>query len=219
MNSKLTLWGVKVSPYVRKVQVALNEKQLPYTHEEILPAIFLEATGQAIPETFASISPLGRIPVLQDDGVSIADSAVICAYLDKKYNTGQTLYPSDAEQFAKTLWFEHYGDEMLTSVIYRKIFVELVAKPMVLQQDADQDIVNKARDQELPPLLTYLNEQIGNQQWLAGDEYSAGDIAVATHFVSLQQCDIAVDASRFPQLDSYLKRVFARDAWQEVIEG
>ena len=219
MDKQRILWGVKVSPYVRKVQVALHEKQLPYTQEEILPTVMLKATGQDVPSDFSKASPLGKIPAFQDDGFQIADSAVICAYLEKQYPDTVNLYPSDPQQLARALWFEHYGDDTLTNIAYQKIFFEVFAKPNVLQLPADEAIVEKARNEELPPLLDYLNEQIKGQQWLLGDQYSIADISIATQFVGLKLSDYIVDSKRWPHLSEYLERVFTRKAWQEVLQG
>jgi len=64
-NDNIILWGVSVSPFVRKVLVALAEKELSYQHHEIMPAVLLRATNQAIPQEFAAASPLGKIPAMQ----------------------------------------------------------------------------------------------------------------------------------------------------------
>ena len=61
-----TLWGTKKSPYVRKVFITLEGKEVPYKLKEILPEKLLKATHQKIPEVFLKISPFGRIPAYQE---------------------------------------------------------------------------------------------------------------------------------------------------------
>jgi glutathione S-transferase len=46
------LWGVSLSPFVRKVMVALEEKGIAYEQREILPKSLLQATHQAVPVDF-----------------------------------------------------------------------------------------------------------------------------------------------------------------------
>src|SRR5579872_7436808 len=116
----IVLWGVSASPYVRKVQIALEEKQLTYEHKQILPTILLKATGQSVPQEFIKVSPLGKIPALQVDNYCVADSTVICAYLDKKFSTGQKLYPESPEDYAKTRWFENYANTNFSDIAYKK---------------------------------------------------------------------------------------------------
>ena len=130
-QQNITLWGSSISPYVRKVMVALAEKNLPYTHNEILPTVLLQATGQEIPQAFTDASPLGKIPAIEIDGLQIADSAVIISYLEKNFATGTPLHPIDSTEFANALWFERYADTALTVVSYQKIFFEGIVKPNV----------------------------------------------------------------------------------------
>ena len=88
-HEKVILWGVKASPYVRKVMVALSEKHIKYEQREILPKIILKLTNQVVPPNFDKVSPLGKIPALQVGNFHIADSSVITAYLDRMFATGR----------------------------------------------------------------------------------------------------------------------------------
>ena len=73
----LTLYGAPLSPFVRKVRLLLAEKGLDYQLEAIAPF------GQ--PAWYREISPLGRIPALRDGDLALADSSVICQYLEERY--------------------------------------------------------------------------------------------------------------------------------------
>ena len=114
------LWGVKVSPYVRKVMVALAEKNIAYEQREILPKVLLEATHQTVPVEFDRASQLGKIPALQVGNYCIADSAAIAGYLDRQFVSGNSLYPTDPEEYGRALWFEHFSDTTLTEIAYKK---------------------------------------------------------------------------------------------------
>ena len=105
-KNTLILWGADASPYVRKVKVALLEKNLAFEQHQTLPVALLKIIGQAIPNGLTEASPLGKIPALEDGAVKVADSAVIMAYLDKQYTTGTALYPSQASAYAGVRWFE-----------------------------------------------------------------------------------------------------------------
>ncbi|WP_257265790.1 glutathione S-transferase family protein [Endozoicomonas sp. ONNA2] len=81
------LYGVPLSPMVRKVLLALEIKQIDYQLVPVTP--FMK------PEGFEKISPLKKIPAWQDDKVTLADSTVICEYLEDRYPK-QALYPTAA---------------------------------------------------------------------------------------------------------------------------
>src|SRR5713226_5997898 len=91
------LYGVNASPFVRKVRVALAEKNVPYEHEVVIPV-------NVSPE-FRKMSPLGKIPALRDGDKALSDSSVICAYLERAHPT-PALYPADPYEYARALWFE-----------------------------------------------------------------------------------------------------------------
>lgn len=212
-----TVYGVSVipCPYVRRVRVALNEKQLPYTYKEILPAALRNKLQQPLPEDFKQASPLGKIPAYREGDWAITDSAVITQYLDKKYPEHK-LYPTDPREYAQALWFEKYGDEVLTSVIHTKIFVERFVKPQVRNEKANEELVQKALTEELPPLLDYLESQLQNKQWLAGNNFSIADIAVVTHFISLDLAGEKFNEQRWPKLAAYIKRVLERPSFKQM---
>ena len=90
----LVVLGGGVSPFVRKVRVALAEKGLDYTHEQVNPF--------APPAGYREISPLGKIPAFKDGDRTLCDSSVICAYLEKTHPK-PALYPSDPYDYARAL--------------------------------------------------------------------------------------------------------------------
>lgn len=218
ISDPIVLWGVGISPYVRKVMVALHEKQLAYQQNEILPKAMLVATGQAIPEGFDErVSPLGKIPAIEVDGMTLADSAVIAAYLDRRFSTGTALYPESPQAYARARWFEQYSDVELTRVGYRKVFVECVVKPLVLKQAADDAVVAQALTTELPPLLAYLDGVMREQDWLAGESFSMADVAVATQLLALEMAGHALSGDHYPHLAKHFQRVIARPSFQAFL--
>ncbi|HEV2613854.1 MAG TPA: glutathione S-transferase family protein [Gammaproteobacteria bacterium] len=216
----ITLWGVKVSPYVRKVIVTLEEKKLPYTLIETFPAAFLKIVNQPIPADLMKVSPLGRVPALQDGDASIADSAVIGVYLDKKYPNTPSLYPNDPEQHAKTLWFENFADHILSKITYDKVLFPVLAKPLLYKTECDHEEVKRVIQEELPPLLTFLEKALSsNNQWIVGDAFTVADIAIATQFSGMDASGYPIDNVKWPKLSHYLKRVGARESYQTALKA
>lgn len=212
---KIVLWGVKASPYVQKVMVALAEKNIVYEHQQILPKSLLVLRNEFVPEDFERLSPLGKIPLLQIGNWGIADSAVITAFLDREFPSGKKLYPNDSREYAKALWFERYADRTLTAVVYKKIFFQKVIKPALLNQPADLTIVEKAISTELPPLLTYLDRELQRNEWLADQRFSIADIAVVVQLVALKKAGVSLD--NWKNLNKYLKNVTQQPSCLNVL--
>lgn len=105
-----TLHGIGISPFVRKVVVALGEKGIEYEHIPVVPL------GQT-PEFYA-ISPLGKVPCYEDQGAEIPDSSIIIDYLERVQPT-PPLYPTDPFERAQALFLEEYADTRLADTPVR----------------------------------------------------------------------------------------------------
>jgi len=204
------LFGIGASPFVRKVRVALAEKGIAYEHEPTIPV--------NVSAEYKKVSPLGKIPgFLTDDGRPLADSSVICAYLERTHPQ-PALYPSDPYEFARALWFEEYGDGALVQITGPKIFFQRVVQPKFFNQKCDESVVTKAINEELPPCLDYLEGEVGDGGVIAGNHFSIGDVGLGVHFVNLKFAGVAVDAKRWPKLARYVDHVHARPSFKKIIE-
>lgn len=205
----LKILGANISPYVRKVRVYLAEKNIPYELQPVNPF----AAG---PE-YRKISPLGKIPAMQDGDVTLADSSVICAYLEKKHPQ-PALFPADPADYGRALWFEEYGDGGV-SVLTAGIFRQRVVNPLFLKQPTDEAVVQATIEKDVPQVFGYLESQLSdNATGLVGGKFSIGDIGVATQFVNLRHAKFTVDASRWPKLAKYIANVHARPSFKTVID-
>jgi glutathione S-transferase len=205
-----TLYGVLGSPFVRKVVVALTEKGIKYDHDQqIIPF----ATS---PE-YRKISPLGKIPAYRDGDRTLPDSSVILAYLERTHPE-PPLYPSDPYDYARSLWYEEYGDGGISPITGTKIFFARVIAPRFMNQPPDEAAIQKTIDEEVPPLFDYLEHEIGDKQFLVANRFTVADIGIATHFVNFKLAGCSVDAKRWPRLAAYVERIHNRPSFKAAIE-
>jgi glutathione S-transferase len=107
----MKLYHSPASPYVRKVCVLLHE--LGRVQDVTLDTIATTAFDTS--DVLIASNPLGRIPALvRDDGTTLYDSRVICAYLDDLF--GGTFYPQGARRW-ETLTLEATGDGIMDSAV------------------------------------------------------------------------------------------------------
>jgi glutathione S-transferase len=203
------VYGVSLSPFVRKVRVALAEKGVTYDVDPVVPV-------NVSPE-YRKISPLGKIPAYQDGDVTLADSSVIIAYLERT-KPSPPLYPSDPYDYARALWFEEYADGGLVPVIGAKVFFQKLVAPKFFNQPTDEAVVKKAVEEELPPMFDYLESQLGNgATTLVGKQFTIGDIAIGSMFVNFFHTGFGVDPKRWPKLAAYLAAVHERPSFRPLI--
>ena len=215
MATDLVIYGMKGSPFVRKVQVLLAEKGVEYTFEMASPF--------PAPAWFAEISPAKRIPVLRDRSIgtegiagTIPDSSAICAYLERKHPE-PALYPRAAFDFARALWFEEYADSELATRVGLGLFRPLVMAKLFGKQP-DVERARKTLREDLPPIFDYLEQSVMGRQFLVGDTVGIADISVASQFVNFNHTGAKLDAARWPSLAAYVERIHARPSFAACIE-
>jgi glutathione S-transferase len=192
----MKLLGVPLSPFVRKVAVVLTVKDLPFEQEPVMPG----ATG---PE-FKELSPLGKIPVLVDGDLTLADSSAICEYLDEKY-PARPVMPAGPESRARARFLEEYGDSKLVETA-SIIFMEKFLNPNMFGKETDLARVEQVENELLPPYLDYLESQVPPEGYLFGD-FCTADISIVTPLFNAAYGGYEVDAGRWPRYAAFVQRV------------
>lgn len=192
----LTVHGVPLSPFVRKLLLTLEYKGLSYENIPVFPA-------DESPE-FRAISPLGKVPVLDHDGFTVADTSVSCRYIDRLF-PDKPIYPSDPVLEAKACWLEEFADTKLIENC-AGLFRERFLNPKFFKQDPDEAIVQGILDNGMPESLNYLETQIPENGYLVGDTLTIADIAVVTCFIQARYGDFDVQGDDHPKLRAYLDK-------------
>lgn len=204
----LKLYGAALSPFVRKTRIFLQEKGIPFE------AIHVDPNNP--PADFVTLNPLKRIPVLQHGDRVIADSAVICRYLESLFPE-TPLYPSDPWEQARCTWFEKFADYEIARDCTFAVFRNRIIMPL-LGRPCDEEKVQKALTQIVPPLFTYLDGELQDREYLVGDSMTIADIALASQLVNFRHGGETVDAERYPHLAAHAARMHARESFAKAIE-
>jgi len=204
----IKIHGLILSPFVRKVMAVAELKSIPYKNVKVFP-------GTRTAE-FLSMSPLGKIPALEDGELRISDSAVICEYLDEKY-TDTSIRPASVEARAQSRWFEVYGDSKLTELCIGGIYFERFAKKLLKLGDTDEEKVALTIEKLLPPQQDYLERVLPAEGFLLGD-FGLADICVAGPFLSAAHVGYRPDAGRWPKLARFIEAVRNHEAMAKLID-
>lgn len=205
----LQLIGNGLSPFVRKARVVLAEKGLAYEHDPMIPF--------GVPEEYKRKHPLGKIPTLLDGDRVVPDSSAILAYLEAVAPT-PPLYPEDPYDRARAIWLEEFADGGLVAKGLVIPFQQNVINAIFFKQEPDETLIRQALEESLPPLFDYLEQEIGDAEWLVGGRFSVADVATGSVFVNFGHGGGEVDADRWPRLHAYLARAHARPSFKGLIE-
>jgi len=211
----LVIYGLKGSPFVRKVQVALAEKGVDFEFENASPF--------APKDWFLEISPARRIPVLRDRSVgeegvtgTLPDSSAILAYIERKHPE-PALFPKNDFDYGRALWIEEFCDTVLATPVGMGLFRPMVMVKL-MGKEPNVDVARKTLEKDLPPVFDYLDAQAKGREFLLGDRFGIADISVATHFVNFEFAGARIDSSRWPHLAAYLERMLARPSFAACVE-
>ncbi len=200
----MILYGLPTSPFARKVMAFAAQK-----------GIALESCAQkldwptgAFDPAFLECSPFKKVPALRDGDFMIADSSAIISYLDALHPL-PNLIPLEPRLRARVIWFEEYADTMLAPTV-SKIFAHRVFFKRFLGRDGDDAVAVKAEREELPPMLDYLEAQLGTAH-LVDERLTLADIAVISSLANLRHHEFPLD--RWPLVAAYLKRMLAQSCF------
>lgn len=201
--------GASLSPFVRKVRVALAEKGIAYDLEPVVPGMF--------PDDFKAKSPLGKIPVYEDGDFVLPDSSCIIAYLERVHPT-PALYPSDPHDYARALFLEEYADTKLLEATL-PFFQQNVLFPRFFKRPSDPAALEAARGKQ-DEIFGYLEGRLEgfSGDGIVGGRFSIADIALVSPLINMQHGEGTVDPKRFPRLAGYLATVEARPSIKPLIE-
>jgi len=205
----MILYGSSLSPFVRKVLAYAAERDI---------ALDSQPTGMPnySPE-FVEASPFRKMPAFRDGDYSLADSSAIIHYLEARFPE-RPLIPADAQQRGKTIWYDEFADTILVAC-GAKIFFNRIVAPMFLGRECDEDAVQQAELNDLPPILDFLERTVpGDGGYLVGDALTLADIAVASPFANFRHTNTRVDQDRYPRTVAYVDRILARSSFAQWIE-
>ncbi|MFC4291489.1 glutathione S-transferase family protein [Sphingorhabdus arenilitoris] len=203
----MKIFGAPLSPFVRKVMIYCAERDIPYDHVPIFP---MGPDGQN-PE-FLAASPLGKIPAIEDDGFTLADSSAIIHYLEAKH--GQALLPEDAQARGQAIFFDEIADTAIAAVT-GPIFFNRVVAPKFMGREGDMAAADVAEKETLPPILAKLEKLMPDDSaYLVGGALSVADISLASVFINFKHGGVTVDSDHYPKLSAWLLAIWDRPSFQ-----
>jgi len=203
----LKIYGVPVSVHTRKVIVAAIEKQLPFEIEPVIPF--------QPPANWDSLSPTGLIPAIQDGDFALADSAAICAYLERVHPQ-QSIYPKNHQSYGRALWFEAYVGGTLNRNVIHGLFFQKIIRPGMLNELSDTDEMDRILLHEMPKVFGYFESQL-NGDYLVDGELGIADIALMSNLINYHYLGFEIDGNRFPKLKTYFARLIRRPAFAKAL--
>lgn len=166
-----------------------------------------DAETNLAPPELKEVHPLGKSPVIEDGGVTIAESGAIIEYLSRKYGDGHYTPAANSADYLPYLQWMHFseGSAMLPFLLalYTSRLGEDAAPLMPRIQS------------ELANHLDFMESSLEGRDFFMGNDISAADFQMS--FVAEIAKAQGMTANR-PNLDGFVTRIQARDGYKKALE-
>jgi glutathione S-transferase len=201
------VYHLPLSPYCRKVRLVLAEKRLPFE-------LRVEKVWERRPD-YLDMNPAGTVPtLLEDNGLAVPDSGVICEYLDEAYPDhslmGQTL-GERVEIRRLVAWFDGKFAAEVTDCLNGEKYLKRISGRG--HPDATALRIGYANLREH---LLYLGWLAETRKWLAGSAISLADFAAAAH-LSVLDFTGDVDWTVSPPAREWYARMKSRPSFRPLL--
>ena len=202
-----TLYHLWLSPFSRKIRIVLTEKNLDFQ-------MVVEETWERRHE-FLALNPTGEVPVLiEKDDTVLAESAVICEYLEEKYPDpeliGKNLHDR-AEVRRLVAWF----DQKFNKEVTEKLLNEKVMRRFLGLGEPDSREIRAAQS-NIHTHLDYITFLTDRRFWLAGDHLTLADIAAAAHISAIDYLG-DVPWSKYKAAKNWYARIKSRPSFKNIL--
>jgi len=202
-----TLFHLPLCPYSRKVRLVITEKRLPFD-------LRVEKIWERRP-AYLELNPAATVPtLLEDNGLAVPDSGVICEYAEEAYPDtsflGHTL--GERVEVRRLLaWFDgKFADEVTRNLNGEKYLKRVSG---IGHPDAAALRAGYVNLREHLPYLGWLAE---TRKWLAGAHISLADFAAAAH-LSVLDFQGDVDWTISPPAREWYARMKSRPSFRPLL--
>jgi glutathione S-transferase len=181
-----------------------------------------DAKTMLAPPELKKVHPLGKSPVITDDGRTIAESGLILEYLVERYGDGKLAPPAGSEERLRYRYWMHYAEgSAMPPLLLKLVFDRIESGPMpFFVRPVARAIARQVKQSFITPQLKlhldYLEAELGRSEWFVGNEFSAADIQLS---FPLEAAALrgGLDQSR-PRLHAFLQKIHARPAYRKALE-
>ena len=181
----------------------LEELGLPYEVKRYQR----DAKTRLAPPELKSVHPLGKSPVITDDGRTLNESGAIVDYVIRRHGNGRLQPDAKSPAYDEYQQWLHYAEGSAMLPLLLHLYVQRLGEAGApLRPRIDSEIANH---------LGYLDGALAGRKYLLGDEFSGADIQMS--FVG-ELAEMFGKRAAHPHLDAWTKRLHERPAYKRALE-
>jgi glutathione S-transferase len=166
-----------------------------------------EASGAA-PPAMKAMHALGKSPMITDGDLLLAESGAIVEYIVRRHGDGALVPRADTPDFTRYVYWMHFAEGSLMSLM-------LIALVLSRIPEAKDSPVRARILARVAAMLAYVDGEIAKSDYFAG-EFSAADVMMVFPLTTMRRY-LEYDIAPYPNIQSYLRRIGARPAYQRAM--
>ena len=149
---------------------------------------------------FRAVSPMGKVPAIEDGPARLSDSGAICIYIADQYPQSRLAPPVGHPDRARFLQWVTYTNTVIEPAMLEKL-VKLESKPSSYGWGS------------FDLMLDTLRSELAKGEWILGGTFCAADVLIGTGAFYLRRFGLIADDA---VLDAYIDRCSSRPAWDRA---
>lgn len=183
-----------------RAQWALEETGLPYRVHALD-----HSGGECNGEAFSRISPFHQVPVLDDDGFIVAESAAVVLYIAEKAGK---LIPADVQGRTRVTQWCFAAASTIGPLFQAMDFID------IFDEDKAAEKVRQGTRDVTQRFLEDLERRLKGREWIATDDFTVADICMANVLRMVRKTEVMTP---YPEMKAYFQRCHARPAWERAL--
>ena len=165
-----------------------------------------DATTRLAPPELVAVHPLGKSPVITDQGRTVHESGAIIDYILRRHGGGRMAPPIGSEEYEIYNQWLHYAEGSAMLPLMLSMYVGRLGEAAApLKPRIDSEIANH---------MGYVEKSLAGRDWLLGAELTGADINLS--FVAeVMGAFGRLDA--YPNMKAWLERFQARPAYKTAL--
>ena len=173
------------------------------------------------PPALKAVHPLGKSPVISDDGEVIAETGAIIEHLVERHGGGRLMPPAGSREHRRCRYWLHYAEGSLMPLLVMKLVfgkTTMAPTPWLIRPIARAIASGVGQwylDPNLKLHLGVIEAELGATGWLVGADLTAADV-IMSFPLEAAVARGGADAG-YPNIAAFLARLRARPAWQAAL--
>lgn len=184
----------------------LEEAGLPYT----LVSYQRDSRTQLAPPELLAIHPLGKSPIIEDNGRVIAESGAIIEYLIQRY--APHLAPdTDDPEYVDYLQWIHFAESSAMLPVLLRVFNQFET-----ESGTQLNFLENYAYNEFSKVFAFIEKKLEKASYLVGDHLTGADIMLG--FTLDTALNSSPDPEHYPAIRQYLERLKQLKSWIRATE-